>query len=45
MMSSTNKLSVPKSIPYMSHVDNLLTDSQLEPNETLDVQHPVVHKT
>ena len=37
MMSSTNKLSVPQSIPYMGRLDNLPTDSQPDPTETLDV--------
>ena len=37
MTSSTNHLSVPQSLPYMSHLDNLPTDSQPDPTETLDL--------
>ena len=45
MMSSTNKLSVLQPIPYMGQVDNLSTDSQPDPTETLDVGLPtsIVH--
>ena len=37
MMSSTNKLSEQQSIPYMSQVDNLPTDSQPDLTKTIDV--------
>ena len=37
MIGSTNKISVPQSIPYMGRLDNLHTDSQPDPTETLDV--------
>jgi len=37
MMSSTNKLSVPQSNPYIYQVDNPPSDSQPDPIETLDV--------
>ena len=30
-MSSTNKLSVPQSLPYIGQVDNLPTDCQPDP--------------
>ena len=39
-MNSTNKLSVPQSIPYVGQVDNLPTESQPDPTETLDVGPP-----
>ena len=44
-MSSTNKLSVPQSIPYIGQVNNLCTDSQPDSTETLDVGLPtsIVH--
>ena len=37
MMSSTNKLIVPQSIPFMGQVDNLPRDNQPVPTETLSV--------
>ena len=40
MMSSTNKLSVPQSLPYYGQVDNLPIDSQPDPTVTLDVVLP-----
>ena len=39
-MSSTNKLSALQPIPYMGQVDNLPTDSQPDPTETLDAGQP-----
>ena len=39
-MSSTNKLSVSQSIPYMGQIDNLPRDSQPDPTKTLDVGLP-----
>ena len=47
MMGRTNKLKVPQNIPYMDKVDNLPTDSQHDPTETLDVGLPtsIVHTT
>ena len=40
MMSSTNKLSVPQSMPHIGQIDNLLTNSKPDPIETLDVGSP-----
>ena len=40
MISSTNKLSVLQSIPYTVQVDNLPTECQPDPTETLDVGLP-----
>ena len=47
MLSSANKLSVQKSIPYMGKVDNLHLDSQPDQTETLNVGLPtsIAHKT
>ena len=36
-MSSTHKLNVQQSISYKGQVDNLTTDNQPDPTETLDV--------
>ena len=37
MMSSTNKLNVPQSIPYKGQVDNIHLDGQPDQTEPLDV--------
>ena len=41
MMSSSNKLCVPQSIPYMIQFDKLPTDSEPDQTETLDVSLPI----